>query len=334
MDYKELIDSNSKLSNVILETMYVDEPFTNQERKEKALKDIEWMLQFIYEGIHLDNVRIVENLLLWYKKLFEGLDIDTQHVDLLFSTTKKVLHNHFHSNEIDLFLERVNTEAEQQSSHLLKNNPYAKEKEIYLDALLNSDRKRAQTLVNQLVSDDVSISDIYIYIFQDTMRHIGLLWQEGKIKVGREHYATALTQFLMSTLYPKVFSSEKKDKKLLACTVGSELHEMGIRMVADLFEINGWDTNYLGANLPASFISDFAKQFQPDVIALSVTMPYHLSTLKETIKLIRDNEALSKVKIMVGGFPFLDNESLYKNIGADAYAPNALEGVSIANSLL
>ena len=36
----------------------------------------------------------------------------------------------------------------------------------------------------------------------------------------------------------------------VACVAG-EQHELGGRTLADVFELNGWRTSFLGANLPA-----------------------------------------------------------------------------------
>ena len=51
-------------------------------------------------------------------------------------------------------------------------------------------------------------------------------------------------------MYPLLFSQERKDRTILCACPGTELHEMGSRMVADLFENNGWDSIYLGAAVP------------------------------------------------------------------------------------
>jgi len=333
-DFRSIQLDQEMLSHTILKAMYEDESFTNPIREQKALKDIKWMLQFIAEGLIVDNQAIVSNLLVWLKKLFKGLNIEEFHVDLLFEATKTILHQTYHDEHIDSFLEGIDMAHLKERNHLMKHNPYQKQMREYLDALLQSERLKAETIVFDMLDDGVPISDIYLYIFQEVMREVGRLWQIGEIRVGREHYCTAVTQYLMSSLYSKIFTTEPKDKKLLACAVGSELHEMGIRMVADLFELNGWDTNYLGANLPKDEIIEFAKLYQPDVIALSITMPYHLSNLSDTIKEIRKHTELKNVKILVGGWPFVDNESLYQKVGADAFAINAMEGIDIAKKLL
>lgn len=333
-DFNRIINDENELSKMILEDMYPTEKFTDSSREGKAISDIKWTLKFIMEALFVENKTIIEKYLHWLKVLFTGLHIDESHVFLLFRSTKQILHDFYKEPIIDQFLSAVSLEEISDYTTLVSNNPYETEQEQYLQALLSSDRGTAQKVVYDMLENGVSISDIYLYIFQETMREVGMLWQESKIQVGREHYCTAVTQYLMSTMYAKVFSSDRKNKRLLACAVGSELHEMGIRMVADLFELNGWDTNYLGANLPTKEIIDFAKVFHPHVIALSITMPYHISVLEKTIARIREEPDLKDTKIIIGGLPFVNNPTLFQKLGADACASNAIEGIEIANKLV
>jgi methanogenic corrinoid protein MtbC1 len=332
-DTNKIKESDLLLSRKILNKMYPNSTFEDKTREEKAIKDIEWMLLFVIEAYDAKNERIIVNLINWFKELFKGLDIEEYHADLLFEKTVEVLHEEFHDKSLDTFLSNISFE-EFLYDFMESNNPYKTEQKLYLKYLLNSDRTNAHKLIMDLVNEGVSIEDIYLYVFQETMREVGMLWQTGKIQVGREHYCTAVTQYLMSSLYSYIFQPRRSDKKILACAVGSELHEIGIRMVADFFEMNGWDTSYLGPNLPREQIISFAKEFQPNVIALSVTMPYHISVLRITIEAIKQDQDLKDIKILVGGIPFLDNKDLYKYVGADAVAMNAKQGIEVANKLL
>lgn len=323
-----------EISQKILDAMYPNEPFEDPIRLDKALKDIEWLLLFIKEAITFNQVTIIENLLAWLKRLFHSLSIEEHHVALLFRKTKEILSELYKDNELDQFLSLVNTEKIRENIEINASNPFEEDMRAYLNALILTDRKKAFEIVYKLVENHVSIEDIYVYVFQEAMRHVGLLWLDGKISVGKEHYCTAVTQHIMSTLYERIFESKKTGKRLLACTVGSELHELGIRMVADIFELNGWDTDYLGPNLPAKEIVDFAVSYKPNIIALSVTMPYHISILKETIQYIKESEELKQVKILVGGYPFIEDHALVEKVGADAFASDARIGLEIANKLI
>lgn len=331
---KELYEHQEELAEEILNHMYYNEPFDNEERKEKALKDIEWTILFIVEGLRVNNVIVVNDLFIWLKRLFKGLNIPVSHVDLLYKSTKQVLHNRYNDSTLDNFMESLSTNEKEDMSYVDIRNPYLMQKDEYVNALLTSNKEYAQNIILGMIDDGVGIHEIYQHIFQQSMYEIGLLWQDGIINVGREHYATALTQYLMSSLYPYIFRDNKnKNLNMVACAVGSELHELGIRMVADMFEMNGWNTDYLGANLPIEQLIAFIKENKPHLIALSITMPYHISVLKDTIDAIRNDEDLKQVKIMVGGRPFYNNQELPYELGADAYAANALEGIEVAKQL-
>lgn len=329
-----IISNNSNLNEIILDKMYPNTPFKSVTRKNKALKDIGWTLLYIAESFKANNIILLDEYFMWLTKLFKGLNINYDNIPLLLETIKTVLWEEYNSKELNVFLDKIILEEDKTLDELLNDNPYFEEQNIYLEALLSSDRIKAEELINNLIHNETSVEDIYIYIFQETMRKVGMLWHEGKISVGREHYCTAVTQYFMSTLYPYIFTNIKKERKLLACSVGPELHEMGIRMVADLFELNGWNTNYLGSNLPTSEIIQFAKEFKPDIIALSITMPYHLSLLTSVVKSIREDPDLSDIKIIVGGLPFINNSKLNDVVQADAVAINAKEGILLANEML
>jgi len=176
----------------------------------------------------------------------------------------------------------------------------------------------------------MTISDLYLNVFEPSKRMIGRLWQTSVISVAQEHYATAVTQMIMSELYPRIFTSEKNGWKMASFCIGSELHELGIRMVADFFEMDGWDTSFFCANAP---IPDMLKTLRDetfDLIAVSTTMMVHLKTLQAFINDIRVQDPLKTMKIMVGGYPFLVDGDLWEKVGADGTARNAQMAVKQA----
>lgn len=157
-------------------------------------------------------------------------------------------------------------------------------------------------MIQQFISQGIPINDIYVEILAESMRQIGEMWHTAKITVDTEHYCTSVTQMAMTQMYPLLFSQERKDRTILCACPGTELHEMGSRMVADLFENNGWDSIYLGATVPEDALLDSILQNTPDLVALSVTMPQHLITCKEITASIR--QEFPDLKIAVGGKAF------------------------------
>ncbi|WP_373523524.1 B12-binding domain-containing protein [Aquiflexum sp.] len=230
--------------------------------------------------------------------------------------------------------EKLKESTQESVSYFTENNPLKSEAIAYLEYLLDGKRREGTLLITELIQQDVSIKDIYQHIFQDSQYEVGRLWQCNKITVAHEHYCTAATQQIMSGLYQHIFSSTRKGKTLVACSITGELHELGIRMVTDFFEMDGWDTYYLGANMPDNQLMEALIEHKADILALSVSLPIHVSKAVTLIKKIRGNNDFANLKIMVGGYPFLNNMNLWKKVGADAFAKNANQAVAFANELV
>ena len=204
----------------------------------------------------------------------------------------------------------------------------------YLDLLLRGERNAAVKLILDVVEGGVSVREIYLQVFQPAQHEIGRLWETDSISVAQEHYCTAATQLVMSQLYSYVFSSEKIGRILVAACVGGELHEIGIRMVADFFEMEGWDTHYLGANTPVQGIVQMIETAKADILALSSTITFNITALRELIAEVKASDYGESIPVMVGGRPFNLIPELWQKVGADGYAPDALAALGAAERLL
>jgi methanogenic corrinoid protein MtbC1 len=210
-------------------------------------------------------------------------------------------------------------------------SPLARE---YLAALLAGERQVASRLVLGAVEGGTSVQDIYLQVFQPCQHEIGRLWQMNQISVAQEHYCTAATQLVMSQLYPYLFAGARTGHTLVATCIAGDLHEIGVRMVSDLFELDGWDTFYLGANTPVPSIIGAVREQQADVLAISATITPHLKVVEELIRQVRATPDCGEVKILVGGYPFNVVPEMWRELGADGCAHDAAAAVDLANRLL
>ena len=184
-------------------------------------------------------------------------------------------------------------------------------------------------LIQQFAKEGIPVNDIYVEILAESMRRIGELWHTAQISVDAEHYCTSVTQMAMAQMYPLLFSRERKNHRIICACPGMELHEMGSRMVADLFENDGWDSIFLGAAVPEDALLKSIKENQPDLVALSVSMPQHLITCQEFAESIR--EKFPDVKIAVGGKAFKSTHDIWKQWPVDVYTNDARELLEYAN---
>ena len=195
----------------------------------------------------------------------------------------------------------------------------------YLNSLLLADQHKAQTTVEEALAKDISVEMIYKNIFQESMIRVGELWNSNQISVDEEHYITNMTQNVMMQLWPHILETEKNGLSLVACTIGNELHEMGVRILCDMMENKGWETIYLGAAIPVENILTALKKHNPDLVALSVTMPFYLEQCEEAVRKIKASEDFNDIKVAVGGRAFDLADHLSGDWGADVTARDADE---------
>jgi methanogenic corrinoid protein MtbC1 len=107
-------------------------------------------------------------------------------------------------------------------------------------------------------------------------------WEQGEISIAHEHCTTAITHLSLSLLHPRLLLNRLLlGRSLVATSVGSKAHELGIRMIADLLEQAGWRTSYLEADVPHEDVIATVAQQRADVPAVSATMAGHIREVRE-----------------------------------------------------
>lgn len=201
----------------------------------------------------------------------------------------------------------------------------------YLAAILAGDRRRAVAVVDDAVAGGMGIRALYMDVFQPALREVGRLWERNAIGVADEHLATAITQGAMARLYDALFTAARPGElRLVAACVDTERHEVGLRMLCDLLEEEGWDTVFLGATVPLEDLVEMVRRRKPHAVALSASIAPNLPRLGATIRALRDALGDGTPLLAVGGRPFLADPGLAARMGADVTAPDA---VSAAHEL-
>ena len=123
-------------------------------------------------------------------------------------------------------------------------------------------------------------------------------------------------------------------KTLLAAAVAGNRHDIGLYAVADFFEMAGWRTIQLGAEVPITDLAQAVECFKADLVALSASLSVQVETIKATIKAMRSGRRGELVKILVGGLAFAETGNLAVEMGADGYAADPGEAVRLGGDLV
>ncbi len=200
----------------------------------------------------------------------------------------------------------------------------------YLEAALAGERDAAIRVVREAMMADVDASEIMLDILQPAQIELGRLWERGEISIAHEHYTTAVTQLALSLLYPRLLLNRTLlGRSLVATSVGSETHEVGIRMISDLLEHAGWRTAYLGADVPQQEVLARVAQQRADVLAVSATMAGHVRSVRSLVAAVRADPRCARTRVLVGGRAFTIDPRLPALVGADGWAPDARQALEL-----
>jgi methanogenic corrinoid protein MtbC1 len=189
----------------------------------------------------------------------------------------------------------------------------------YVNALAAGDVTAAERLVLESTLD---VRTLYEQVLQPALYEIGRRWEEAEISVAQEHLATAATQSLMARLADRFdrVAPRRGRRVLVACAEG-ELHAIGVRMVADFLEADGWDVLFVGALSPPSAVAELATAQGVDVVALSATLAQRVPEIVAAVAALRELETVPV--IAVGGQAFGGDAAMATRTGADLYAADA-----------
>jgi len=204
----------------------------------------------------------------------------------------------------------------------------------YLVAVLEGDRREARRLILKAADGGRSISQLYLRVLQPAQEELGRMWVLGEINIAEEHSATTTTRSVMAQLHANAVCRPPNGKTAVAAAVPGNQHDLGIQMVADLFEIDGWRVIQLGANVPAEDLAQAVEFYQADLVALSVSLATQVSDLEEVISRVRASARGPTVKLMVGGCGIATISEMAKSRGADGFAANATDAVNLGNALV
>lgn len=169
----------------------------------------------------------------------------------------------------------------------------------YLNALLEGKRQDASQVCASFSRQGHSIKELYELVMKPALYEVGRLWEQNQISVAAEHMATAITEGILNSFYSDIIPDKYNGKRVVLACVENEEHQVGLKMVADVFEMNQWESFFLGAGGTSSELINYIKEVQPHIIAISLSVYFNFVRLKQMLNVLKIE--FPQIRIIVGG---------------------------------
>ena len=145
-------------------------------------------------------------------------------------------------------------------------------------------------------------------------------------------FAAHITNSAIDLLKPHLKSELKTAGVVLLGTVSGDMHDIGKNIVGTILKVSGIKVHDLGVDVPVELWIQKIKELNPDIVGLSCLMAASISNMRNTIQEIEKQNLRDQVKIVVGGGAL--SKSTADQIGADAYAYDAMDALKIVKELM
>ena len=121
--------------------------------------------------------------------------------------------------------------------------------------------------------------------------------------------------------------------KMIIDTVAGDLHDIGKNLVIMMIESAGFEVIDLAVDVPhEKFVQAVQENPGVKIVGLSALLTTTMSSLRDAVALLNQQDFRPNIKIMVDGAPI--TQAFAEEIGADAYTPDAASAAIKAKELV
>jgi 5-methyltetrahydrofolate--homocysteine methyltransferase len=166
-----------------------------------------------------------------------------------------------------------------------------------------------------------------------SMEIVGAQFEKSEIFFPELLMAANTMKATVALLKPELSKSKVPSAgKFVIGTVSGDAHDIGKNIVMMMLEQNGWEVIDLGTDVPKEEFCSIIKEGKVDILGLSALLTFTIPEMADVISALEAAGLRDKVKVMIGGAPV--TQFVADEIGADAYAKDAVEAVRKAKSLI
>lgn len=211
------------------------------------------------------------------------------------------------------------------------NDLLSRLRDSYRDAILAGNSDAAHQIIDQGLASGIIPSKLYLDVLMPVQVAIGAMWHKGDVSIPQEHIATQITLRQMGRLKALLKTRLKLGLKAVVSSVEGDQHFIGAQAVADFLAVDGWEVDFLGADVPTDHLVPFAKARGAHLVCVSCSLT---SLVPVATKLVQELRKINPApKVLVGGAAFVLHPDLASHVGADAYTPDPQQAVTLARQV-
>ena len=199
------------------------------------------------------------------------------------------------------------------------------------DAVLRGDRENVVRLVEQELETGADPLALVQKKLIPAITEVGGRYERREYFLPQLLRSAETMQTAFRRLKPLLEAQQGAEERpvVVLATVEGDIHDIGKNIVALLLGNHGFEVVDAGKDVKAGDIVACAIKHKARIVGLSALMTTTMVRMEDTVKLVRERRL--PIKVMVGGA--VVTQAFADAIGADGYAPDAVDAVRLAKTL-
>lgn len=197
--------------------------------------------------------------------------------------------------------------------------------EVFEKALINYDKLEVNKILQHFLAKKNGIDFIDEYIVK-SLNSIGDKWEKGEVALSQVYMSSRLCEEIAITILAEKNFSIKNAKPIAIVTL-EDYHTLGKKIVCAVVRSSGFDLIDYGTISEPEEVLKKVTEDGIKILMISVLMYNSALKIKKISQMLHEKDP--SVKILVGGAPFLMDNALWKEVGADEMGKSAADNIAI-----
>lgn len=203
------------------------------------------------------------------------------------------------------------------------------------EGVLEFDEEKAAEAAQKWLESKIDPYRAITEVLTPAIQEMGERFEKGEAFLPELIMATdamnAAVKILEKEISKEKLESTKKGRIIIG-TVKGDIHNIGKNIVTIMLMIAGYDVIDLGVDVEPSKFVEEAERSGAQLIMASALMTFTALNMKKIVEYLEMEGVRENYKIVFGGGPL--TEAWAKEMGADAYASDALKAVKLVKRLM
>lgn len=200
---------------------------------------------------------------------------------------------------------------------------------VFREALETLDRIEAESVVNQARAEMTPIQ-VVDQVVVPALEQIGRAWETGDVALSQVYMSGRICEELVEQVLPPS-DPDRKHQPRSAIVLLNDYHVLGKRIVYSVMRASGFELFDYG-RMDVHEVVERAITDRLRVLLISVLILPSALKVREVCTQLKARGA--DIRVVVGGAPFLFDEELWREVGADAMGRSASDAVAIVERLM